>query len=58
MEQKDILNAVAMIHNGLMDINVRGDDAIRMGEIIKRCRALVVQLQNSPDKGDDAIELR
>lgn len=47
MTPKDILNDVALIHNCLAQINVRGDDAIRMADALNKCRTLVYRLNQA-----------
>lgn len=41
MEKKEFLQLVIELHNRLVEINVRGDDAIRMAEVLQCCRAFV-----------------
>lgn len=45
MEIKDIMPVLVEIHNQLTEINVRGDDAIRMAEVLQKCRAVVFKAQ-------------
>lgn len=45
MEIKDIMPVLVDIHNQLTEINVRGDDAIRMAEVLQKCRAIVFKAQ-------------
>lgn len=45
METTEFLSALVDIHNNLTEINVRGDDAIRMAEILRKCRGIVFTLQ-------------
>lgn len=45
MELKDIMPVLVEIHNQLTEISVRGDDAIRMAEILQKCRAIVFKVQ-------------
>lgn len=52
MESKEFMSALVDIHNGLTEISVRGDDAIRMADIIKKCRGIVFALQEELSKGD------
>jgi len=56
MEQKEFLSFIADIHNKLTEISVRGDDAIRMAEVLQSCRALVYGLQNSPPEKEEGGE--
>lgn len=49
MEIKDIMAALVDIHNRLVEINVHGDDAIRMAEVLQKCRAIVFQAQKEPE---------
>lgn len=46
MEVNDVVSVLADIHNRLVDISVRGDDAIRMADVLQKCRAVVIQAQN------------
>ena len=43
MEDKDILTVLIDIHNRLLDISVKGDDAVRMGSIITDIRSIVAK---------------
>lgn len=52
METKEFMSALVDIHNGLTEISVRGDDTIRMADIIKKCRGIVFALQEELSKGD------
>lgn len=45
MEINDFLSVMVDIHNNLAEISVRGDDAIRMAEILQKCRAVVFKVQ-------------
>ena len=56
MEQKEMVSLIADIHNKLVEISVRGDDAIRMAEVLQKCRAAVYQMQNSPPAQKDGGE--
>ena len=51
---KEILAEVAQIHNRLAEISVRGDDAIRLGEVLTRCRNLAQQLSNLAEEDNSA----
>lgn len=44
MEVKDILPTLVDIHNKIAEINVRGDDTIRMAGALQKLRALIIQL--------------
>ena len=50
MEVKDILSGIVEIHNRLAEINVHGDDTIRMAEVLQRCRSIVFQMQKELDE--------
>lgn len=50
MDNKDFMAIVADIHNGLSEISVRGEDAIRMAGIIQKCRSIVLSLQDELSK--------
>lgn len=43
----NIIPLLANIHNALAEINVRGDDAIRMAEVLQSIRSFVAQVQNA-----------
>lgn len=53
MEMKDIVPELVEIHNRLAEINVRGDDTIRMAEVLQRCRSIVFQAQKELESGTD-----
>ena len=53
MKLKDILVEIAAIHNKMAEINVRGDDTLRMAEVLTRCRALVANLANDIQKAEN-----
>ena len=44
---------IAAIHNKMAEINVRGDDTLRMAEALTRCRALVANLANDIQKAEN-----
>lgn len=50
MEVKDILPLLVDIHNRLAEINVHGDDTIRMAEVLQKCRSIVFQAQKELDE--------
>lgn len=52
METKDIQSAIADIHNNLLEISVRGEDVLRMANIIQRCRNLVYQISQEINQND------
>lgn len=54
METQDILAVMVDIHNRLTEISVKGDDVIRMAEILQKCRAYVFQLQNGQRENQEA----
>lgn len=56
MTQKEILNEVALIHNCLTQISVRGDDAIRMGDALSKCRKLVYAINQSAQESAEQTE--
>lgn len=45
MEDKDILTVLIDVHNRLLDISVKGDDAVRMGNIITEIRTVVAKVK-------------
>ena len=45
MEAKDIISALIDIHNQLTGISVRGDDTIRMAEVLQKCRTIIFNAQ-------------
>lgn len=44
MTYKEIQSWIAMIHNKIAEISVRGDDAIRVAEVLTECRKVVAQI--------------
>lgn len=52
MESTEFLSILVDIHNNLAEISVRGDDTIRMADIIKKCRSAVFSLQEELSKGN------
>lgn len=44
MTNKDFASIIANIHNRLLDINVRGEDVLRMAEVIQMCRSTVAAI--------------
>lgn len=52
MDKMEVLSAIADIHNRLVEVHVKGDDAIRMADILKACRSVVYHLQQ--DVRDEA----
>lgn len=60
MTNKEILTVIANVHNRLTEISVRGDDAIRMAEVLNICRTLARNIQDnikSEDKAEEGIQL-
>ena len=53
LKLKDIQMEIAAIHNKMAEINVRGDDTLRMAEVLTRCRALVANLANDIQKAEN-----
>lgn len=53
MKLKDIQMEIAAIHNKMAEINVRGDDTLRMAEALTRCRTLVANLANDIQKAEN-----
>lgn len=53
MEIKDIVPELVEIHNRLAEINVHGDDTIRMAEVLQRCRSIVFQAQKQVESNAD-----
>lgn len=53
METTEIMSALVDIHNSLAEISVRGDDAIRMADVIKKCRGIVFTMQKELTAKDD-----
>ena len=45
MGQKEILNVLIDIHNKLLGISVKGEDVMRMSDIIKEIRSTVASAQ-------------
>lgn len=58
MTIQNIYSEIAVIHNQLADISVRGDDAIRMADALTRCRNLVSALakQAQEDQSEPVAE--
>lgn len=52
MKIEEILAALVDIHNTLTEINVHGDDTIRMAGVLQKCRSIIIQSQNKSK--DDA----
>lgn len=53
MEIKELMPALVDIHNRLIEINVHGDDVIRMADVLQKCRALVFQMQKETEQSAD-----
>lgn len=47
METKEMFNTLIDVHNKLLDISVKGEDVIRMADILRELRATIVQIQQS-----------
>lgn len=43
----NFISLLANIHNALAEISVRGDDAIRMAEVLQSIRSFVAQAQST-----------
>ena len=50
---KEILAEVAQIHNRLAEISVRGDDVLRMAEVLTRCRNLVQTIAETAEADNE-----
>lgn len=57
MNTMDFCAEIAQIHNRLADISVRGDDAIRMAEVLTRCRNLVTVLSSEDENTENAEDV-
>lgn len=44
MNSQEIISNIALIHNKLAEISVRGDDVLRMADALQTCRNLVAVL--------------
>ena len=53
MELKDIIPVLADIHNRLVEVSVRGDDTIRMAEILQKLRAIIFQSSKEENGSGD-----
>lgn len=49
MEQDRILQQLADTHNLLINISVKGNDAIAMATVLQRLRDLIMQLQDTKE---------
>lgn len=54
MQEKDYISQIATIHNLLTEISVKGEDVIRMANILQICRNTVQKL--SADLNKDSTE--
>ena len=53
MQEKEFISQIATIHNLLTEISVKGEDAIRMAQILQMCRNIVLK-QNQAGSSPDA----
>lgn len=53
MNTREIMSAIADIHNELSEISVRGDDTIRMAGVIKKCRNIVFAMQKELNQAEN-----
>lgn len=49
MEQ-ELLSVLIDVHNKLLNISVKGDDAIRMGEVLNELRMTYTKAQQQPNE--------
>lgn len=56
MDNNSIATYIANIHNTLSEISVRGDDVIRMANVLQTCRKLVKDLYGSAAGADANAE--
>lgn len=56
MELKEIVNKIAIIHNILADIYVKGDNVIKLANAIQMSRDLTFALQDELNNKDDDSE--
>ena len=57
MELQEIVAVLVDIHNNLTEISVRGDDTIRMADVLQKCRAVVFRLQSGQkEKGGEKAD--
>ena len=47
MNSQEIISNIALIHNKLAEISVRGDDVLRMADALQTCRNLVAVLSQA-----------
>lgn len=52
MEAKETFNTLIDVHNKLLEISVKGEDVIRMADILKELRATIIKIQQSNIGGD------
>lgn len=52
METKIIFDTLVDVHNKLLDISVKGEDVIRMADILKELRTTIIKIQQSKIGGD------
>lgn len=48
----ELIKIIANIHNSLVEITVKGNDAIYMGDALRNLRALVQELQQNGISSD------
>ena len=60
MINQELLTAIVNVHNRLTEISVRGEDVIRMAEVLNICRTVAAKAQAEMQKENnkkDGIEL-
>ncbi len=50
MNTQQLIGTLAQIHGTMMDISVRGDDAIRMAGVLTQMRSLVQKINESANQ--------
>ena len=60
MNTKDFASIIANIHNRLIEVNVRGEDVLRMAEVLQICRntvELITQEDAQPQEDEEEEQL-
>ena len=50
MDIANVMSSLAGIHNGLIEISVKGEDVLRLAKVIRDIRALVFKLEKEGER--------
>lgn len=53
MKNEELIQTLAMVHNEIMEVSVKGDDVMRVANVLSQMRAIVRKLKERPEEGKE-----